>query len=502
MNRNIAAIVGMGVLLIALVFGMFVLGGDDQAGLPVHEGPAPMEYIFQYERPPVSVRLEVRGQEPFYLMRLALDEQRGVVSDSTIPGKEHLPLDTARINGVLSASRNLTLLEVVHESVEDYAPFGLEDPRARVVLDFEEQGTRTLVIGDVAPGNLGVYVRMDAHPAIYLSPVFALDNFLRPYLDFLNMSVTPLGTWPPQFESMTLGGRVRESSGEIVLVPDPDNWFRLEQPMRQEMSPFVGPSVVQSVFGIQAAGVAAVQPSRADLDALGFDAPWATVSVTGWWGGDFTLHATQPDAGGMIFLYREGMNLLYTATTHEMYWLDAQFYEVMLPFAVSFSMEELSRVDVFVQGGAGAPVPSGGESFRRAFAQHTFDFEMDERGAISVLYDGQELDSENFGRFFATLTSAAMEYLTEQPGWAIHYEDLSELELLDIPVYPVMTFVYRLRDGQERAVAFYESDIPLRHYIRVDMGRVFLTHSFYVERVIEDVARVVANERVEVFVVN
>jgi len=467
MKKKMLAIGAMCALLLVFSMGFFMLREED--ALPAQEGPRELQHLFQYEQPPLSILLEGEGRDPFTLVRLELDPQRNIVTDSTIAGKEHLPLDTARINGVLSASRNLAFLEVVHESAPDYSAFGLDPPRGRVTLDFGESGIRTILIGDVAPGNIGVYVRLENDPAIYLCPVYTVDNFLLSYLDYLNMSVTPLTGWPMEFYSMTLGGRVRESSGEIVIVAGNDGDFHMELPVRHELDPLTAPGVLYSVFGINAAGIAAVQPSTDDLASLGFDDPWSVVTVVVNDQESFTIYASEPDAGGMIFLYRERIQLLYIAVTHDMHWLDAQFHELMLPFATSPSLEELEGINV---------------SFIEGWDSHivSFNFELDDEGNISAFQADRLLDLDNFRRFFTTLTSATLEYLEDQSRQ---------------PESPVMSFLYRYRSGQERTVSFYTSDIPLRHFIRVDEGRLFLTPSFYIDRVIGDIWKVIADEHVD-----
>ena len=467
MKKKLIAIGVMCALVAAFIAGYFFLWEEAE---PPYAGPEDLVYLFRYERPPLSILLESEGNEPFTLVRLDYDPQRNLTTDSTIEGKEDLPLDTARISGVLSASRNLVFLELVHERVDDLSVFGLAPPRGRVVLDFEEFGSRTLLIGDIAPGNIGVYVMLDASPAIYLCPLYTVDNFLRPYLDYLNMNITPASGWPIDFDTMTFGGRVRQSTGEITLVTDEEG-IRLDLPIRHELNPYVGPGILHSVFGMQAIGIAIAQPSGADLADFGFDDPWAWVCVAGGEGGDFTLYATEPDAGGMVFLYREGVPLLYMAMANDLPWLDVQFYELMLPFAVSPLLEELYRIEVLSLRG----IVSSGYSF-------TIEHGQDE---VAILFEDTQLDVDNFRRFFITLTSASLEYV----------EDHSNHQ----PQDPEIIFIYRYRTGQERRVIFFPSDIPLRHFIQVDDGMIFLVPSSYVERVVTDLGRVISGQHVEAY---
>lgn len=448
MKKNLIAIGVMCVLVAALGLGFYLMLEED-APPPEIDGPAPVTYLFEYTRPPLSVRLEVPGWE-YTLLRQEYDPGRNIVTDSTIPELEGLPIDTARVNAVIGAARSLTYLELVADNIADLSPFGLELWRARVRLDFEEYGQRGILIGDVAPGNIGVYIRLEGDTAVYLSPIHGLDNFLLSALDYLDMNVTPLISWPLEFDSMALAGQVREGAGEILLVAGDDGQHRLAQPFEHELCPLSSPVVLHSPFGIMAMGVALTHPTTEDLETLGLYPAWSTLTVEGGGHGGFTLHASAPDEGGMVFLYREGVPVVYTAHGHEMLWLEVQFHQLMDPFAVSPLLEELSRVEI---------------NWHSAYGPTFFDIEREDN-ELAVYYGGRLVDMQRFENFFINLISAQLEYLESQP------EELGE---------PSISYSFIHRDGGESVVSFYPSEVPLRHYIRVDGGMVFLTPSAYIQ---------------------
>ncbi|MCL2579728.1 MAG: DUF4340 domain-containing protein [Oscillospiraceae bacterium] len=468
MRKKLMITGGLAALLLVLGLGFFIVW-QEEAHENESTGPAELAFLFQYDMPPLSAHFSGGYREPFTLLRLEIDPARNnMVSRATIPGMEDLPVDSARIGGVLGASRNLPYLELVDVEVADLRVFGLNPARATVVLDFEEQGTRTIKIGDVAPGNVGVYIQLDEDGAIYLVPVTAVDNFLLTPFDYMNMNITPMSGWPMVFDSMTLGGAVREETGEVTIVANRGE-FELTAPFAHELNPLTGPGILHAAFGMIAHRVVAVNPSQADLDALGFDRPWSTLTVEGGEYGGFSILATQPDEAGMVLIYREGVPLLYSIGEHGLLWLDVQFYQLMSPFAASPLLEELAAVQVAVFGGRGGHV-------------HVFEIERDEEDAPIVTTPDLTLDTENFRRFFTTLISATLE---------MHEDQQTE------PGRPVLNFIYRYADGTDLTVSFYESNVPLRHFARVNEGRVFLTPSSYIDRVLGDLLEVWEDRRVE-----
>ena len=483
MKKNLLAVVVMCAVLLGLSLGLYLLR-EDPAPPPELDGPTPVSYLFRYERPPLSVQITKPGGEEHTLLRLDYDPTRNLVTDATIPELEGLPLDTGMVNAVLSASRNLTYLELVTRETTNLAQFGLAEPRAIVSLDFEGLGVRTIRIGDVAPGNIGVYIQLEASGTVYLTPIHGLDNFLLSPYDFLVMDVTPIIGWPPDFDSIALAGQVRQDTGEVLIAHDADGDLQLLLPFEHELSPLYAPGMLHSPFGIVAMGVALTHPTGEDFETLGLYPAWSTLTVESREHGSFTVHASRPDEGGMVFLYREGVPVVYTAFSHSLYWLEAQFHHLMSPFAVSPLLEDLAMIDVI------------------AGRRHAFAIE----GAgdeLAVFAGEQPLDADNFRRFFTTLTSATLEFLEEQPT------ELGE---------PVARLHYFYRDGAQSFVHFYASQVPLRHYIRVGEGPswpdrtipdatlrhsipvseapVFLTPSAHLERILEDVHKVALGEHV------
>ena len=450
MKKNLIAIGVMCAALLAFGLGLYFLR-EEPAPAPELEGPTPVSYLFQHTRPPLSVRLEMPGQEPYTMMRLDYDPARNLVTNSTIPELAGLPVDTSRVSAVISASRSLTFLELVGDDIADLAPFGLAEPRGVITLDFEELGIRTILIGDVAPGNIGVYIQLESDVAVYLTPVHGLDNFLLSPYDYLDMNVTPLVGWPPDFDSITLAGQVRQDTGEILIATTNDGERRLLLPFEQEISPLSAP--IYSAFGIVAMGVALTYPTQEDLEMLGLYPAWSTLTVESREHGNFTVHASQPDEGGMVFLYREGVTVVYTAFSHGMYWLEVQFYDIMMPFAISPDWDNLVSVQLTLDG-----------------REHLLD--------ISGIFSEASTLPVVLTPLLSAIVSIPIEHFLELP--ASPYENIE----------PVMVASFFYADGSSDEISLFSSEIPLRHYIRINNNAIFLAPSSSLEEVREQLTNI------------
>ena len=267
------------------------------------------------------------------------------------------------------------------------APGGVE------VTD-ETKRTITLLIGDNAPGNAGIYLKRQDSPAIYLVPAYSLDNYLLPETAYLNLTITP-GSVAEGFDAVVLGGTVREEQGQVVIRRQGEE-YALSAPVQRPLDESMGLALLNTLLGLNADSVAAINPTREELEALGLNRPYATAQVSGSWG-EFFLSATAPDAGGMVYLYREGVPLLYTARADLLPWLDLQYIQLMDPFAYTPDIEQLQEISDLE-----------GASYRFQLTRV--------KQELSVTPDGAAIDSENFLRFYVTLISARLAEHTQQPS--------------------------------------------------------------------------------------
>lgn len=457
--------------LLALAVGLALtltwLGRSPAPEGPALSGPVETGSVSVYALPQAvrSVSVEQREGDR-YTLECHSPENR--VETATLAGFEPTLVDSSRVAGVLTASQSLEATHLLEEEPGDLALYGLEDPRARVEIADLAGNRITLLAGDTAPGNTGIYCRLEGESPVWLVPVYELNNFLSPKTAYLNRTITDGSVSSSRFAKITLGGSVREELGEITVEWDEGTGeYALSAPCAQPLDIASGLPILRALFGLQADSIAAVYPTNLELASLGLDEPYATAEIDGEHG-HYKLYATAPDLGGSVYIYREDIPLLYLSRAELLPWLAVQYTDLMDPFAFTPDIDRLSRVEV-AEGDAVYD-----------FAVEAIPGENSTRLRVTV--GDIPLDGDNFRRFYITLISARLlEHTDEAPGAGVQ---------------PTLTFTYRYRSGEEHAVRFYPG--PARRcYIQVDEGRFFLTSSAYVDRVAADLGKVLAGEEVE-----
>lgn len=460
LKKNVVILVGLIAVGVGLAAALLVLGARQELPPVTLSGAQADLPVYRLEGAVAAVAVTQGEAGGYVLEALSFEEGRGVI-EATVKGYDRQLVDTARAAGVLNASQGLEALQLLVEAPRDYAPFGLAEPRATVEVTDEAGGSVTLLIGDASPGNEGVYLRLEGERPIYLVPAYSLDNYLLSVAAYLNRTITP-GSAGEGFYKAILGGTVREELGQVVVAGGGDE-YRMTAPVNRDLEETMGYALLSSLLGLSADSVAAVDPTLEQLASLGLDNPYATVEMSGGWG-EFYLSATAPDVGGTVYIYREGVPLLYAVQAQQLPWLSLQYIDLMDPFAYTPDIDRLDYVEV-----------AEGDALYR------FDLTHGEEGGLAVSLGSTPLDPDNFRRFYVTLISAHLaEHAPEEPA----------------PQAPALAFVYRYQDGEEHRVEFCPGPAR-RYYIRADDGPFFLTQSTYLDRVREDLQRVAAGQRVE-----
>ena len=471
MKKTIIATISLAIFLAALIAAFFILQTvpEDE---PFPEALLPSPRIFELAAPVRSVRIEQAGRDPFILQNL---DYSGDISGMLI-GRETLPVNSARVTAVLRAAYNLPMVELIEEYPDDLAQYGLVSPRARVTITAADGQVATIIIGDVAPGNIGVYITLEGDSAVYLVPVFALDNYLLPEYDYLSYTITPLPEITLLFDEMIISGGYY--SGEIIILPgDIPGRFRLAEPVSHPLSN-TAHHTIRGLFGFSSGPIARIYPTEDDLAALGLDDPWAVVEVRSAQLGDFRLRFSAPDSDGMLFVFRDGVPILYTTDIESAPWLFLSWQDFMSDWAHHPHITTLSAVtvetrdltllfDIVEVTEIDEPHPE--------YEMHDYNFD------VTVRLNAEYIDGDNFLRFFELITAARLgEQTDEEPASP-----------------PILVITYH--GATDHTVSFFESVHPRRYLIETGELGGFLVSARYMDELLAGAARIAAGEIVPTF---
>jgi hypothetical protein len=471
--KRILVIVILAALAGALAVFMLIFSRDK----PAAETPPP---------PEEPVYVPAAGEDRT-ISRISVENENGGYTISRIPGEdpfiegfEDVPMNTNALSFTVNRLSRLRSRGIV-ETAADPAPFGLADPAARLALTFSDDTMGTLYVGAAAPDGINRYVMSGDGPAIHLASSTDLGDCFNRALDFADKAITPPNDSPdaPVFETITLGGLVRgKEPVSIVYRPPPEddssapgllrNPYRIIRPLEAGINTDRGLPILQSLFGLQADRVAArLGPGLSPAD-FGLAEPYSTVTVSGTLGnglGGFSLRASAPNAGGLVYIQPAGSDLVYEVEGSKLSWLGATFFDLMdrlviLPFIDSVASVELRR----------------GEALT-AFA-------LSGEGDGLVVKAGDALiDTANFRQFYQTLIAAI-------------YDEYCDMPSPEEGARPFLEIVYRYRNGRAPdTVAFYPAG-SRRVLTSLNKGRPFYTYKAYTDKIATDLERLLAGEKV------
>ena len=513
------------VLLLSLLVALVLLGAAAVLLLRARPAPpplreaAPMTQVYALSAPVRSVGIAVEGKTPYTLIRT--DTGTGaaagvgrVSTDGAIPpgeavtaviaGLESYPLIEGKVSTIFARASAMSATERLTEESDgdadnagnyavdhasdhadddtdshtpdsigdyalDYTQFGLDPPRVRVSVAADDGEQVVFLIGREAPGHAETYVRLEDDETIFLVPSLVLAYFFLSPEELLSLTVTDAESESPGFDRLILNGPTCGApDGRIVFeAAGEDGVCLMTYPVLSRVDPSAL-SALQGLFRLEASAVAAVEPSREELDAMGVEEPYAVVE--GEAGGErFVLRFTPPGADGSAYAMRDDMPVFYRIEASDLAWMGKNYFNLMEKVAFAPDIREIAEVAVET------PESSC------LFVLTTED------GRLSVTADGgesvggvQSVDVGDFRSFFRTLGSAAYVEGPEAPG------GFPDRDSFAGP--PELLFTYRFTDDREQTVSFYEG--PLRRmYAYVGDGPGYLVASTYTDRVLQELAQ-------------
>lgn len=419
----------------------------------------------------------VKGVERL-VVRNAVDEFIVIAGEVPgVQGYETVPMNIDSLARLLHIAGALRSQRMIAETADD-ARFGLAEPRATLTLYAADQ-QQTLLIGDAAPGGNYVYVKTATSPRIHLAALDDIAPYLRRAIDFVSLDIVPATT--ARIDRVTLSGAVRQNAVVIIENRDAtqgDAAYWLIQPITAVLSANKGYTLLRSLSaGLVADRVAAVG-NTAVLDSAGLHEPYSTISVSDGQDGNYTLKASAPDSVGNVYLasdytQRENappvISVVYQLPASRLPWLEATWFDLTNKLIVLPHIDTLAAVELTTLSGAVSFMLSGaGDELR-------------------VKASTQDIDTAKFRVYYQTLIAARYD----------EYADVSELP----SAAPFLEIVYRYRSGSSATdksdrVSFYATD-SRRVLSSLNGGRLFYTYLAYTDKVIADLALLLAGQAVQ-----
>jgi len=185
-----------------------------------------------------------------------------------------------------------------------------------------------------------------------------------------------------------------------------------------------------------------------------------------------TLMSSKPDENGMAYVMNSTLDVIFQVNVSELGWVTTTYEDLVNKLVIAPMVSELSKITVMTP------------SKTYAFDVKTVPKEDDETSTTTTFsYNGKELTAANFRKFYRNMMNAKHQEFTEkQPSGDV-----------------ILTFKYEYTDGRTpNVVEFFKGENRMV-YISLNGDCESLENESYVEKILEDVEKVVNNEEVKEF---
>lgn len=346
----------------------------------------------------------------------------GASSELTIRGWEKLSLDSYGLGQAASNASAMQAKEVITENAtaDDLKTFGFDNPRANVTVQLQSGSSHVILFGGNAPGSEGVYVKLKDENKIYLIADSTALPYFKPATAYVNKTITATDPEFKGFDKITLSGTDYPEPIVIERTPETEqsaagitlNTHSIMSPVKRNLDSQKGLEPLQTVYGLLANDVVAVDDSAETLEKYGLKEPAVVISVTGQTDEmTFTLQISKPDENGEVHLIKNGSKVIYELSPSAMPFLNLSVFDMMDKMVVVPNIQTVSKVILTT------PEKTYEFVLRQADEGKTLDVDcngtplpnaVDEKG-------GDVKGGENFRKLYQTMISCRYDELMPKP---------------------------------------------------------------------------------------
>ena len=465
MTKKIIAPIITLAFIVVFAFALYFLNRPPALLEETQSEPMEIHFVLGGEIPLPVKKIRVSNDEGGFTLLVEECEKSPLGTVFVLVGYEDFPISVGVAASVANISSRLVARALIAQPGSELSIYGLDPPVAMADITLTSGDIVHFYIGAEAPGNAGHYVS-NCSGAVYLVASYSVANFFNRPLDFMNRVIIPR-SHDSVFTQATLGGSFRTEQIEITKLSESDAnplfTHRINRPFSAYLDPVSGMPLILSAFGLSAEKIVG---TNTELETFGLDEPYSILELVP--GQDagvpaFTLSATRPDMYGRVYISSSLSKLIFRLPAHNVEWLEATAHDLMVRLAILPHIETVSRITVDT-----------------AAVKYIFDLGKSVDYNLLVTFDGMEIDPDVFRRFYRTLVSASFDFVAEEP----------------LPENPDLllrfTYEYNIPGKLPDVVSFYVGPAR-RAFIVLNDGQPFYTTTHYIDRVIRDVERIIAD---------
>ena len=207
-----------------------------------------------------------------------------------IDSLQDAPQYQSKYNDLMEVMKELEAVQKL-ENLQELSVYGLDQP-TKGTAHYADGTTKTILVGNAAPGGLNYYCKLEDQDDIYLVSGTTAEKFLRSTLDYVDLSLTSTvetttyttsssddtssSTTSSTLNISNITIQRKDLASPVVFTNQDNQLVQNGEPVDDVLSS----QLESAISSITASSTVAVSPTSAQRSEYGFDDPKATVSYT------------------------------------------------------------------------------------------------------------------------------------------------------------------------------------------------------------------------------
>ena len=382
--------------------------------------PTPTITLFKTEKENIAA-IKITSEGSSYTVSKGGDGKWVVNNDPAIK------ISQSKADTLAYECSSITVKQLVKENVTDFAPYGLNDPYARVEISLTDGAMQNVLIGALTADGSLRYIMLEGEDKVYAKSASGADSLALKLEKLRDASLYSVNA-----EEITAITMEKQDSHKIVLVKEeqsteegeePVYLWKMKEPLVKEISNYnLSENVLQTIPALSFDSVAA--DSASDLGQYGLDTPFATYSVSDAENTYTVLVGNENN--GSRYVKMPDSPTIYLVSNSKLEFLNVGYLQLVDKLIYLENIEGVTGVSVSGEG-------------------QNFELQIEGSGeSAGYKINGTPLSEEAFKNAYQVVLGITLDDFTT-PGTKPSGEAAA-------------TIIYHKKDGSDAKVAFYEWD--------------------------------------------
>lgn len=436
MNKKLLHIlIAAGVVVVLAAVIILLVVSNNRENERLQNEPQGIPLVDETEEDLTSVMV-VNSQDSFTAVMTEVTGSNGEKKQALrLEGYENIPAVEDAFDTLALRATHFSATRMIAEKAESVYDYGLDKPQAKFQSTFRDGSSITVSIGAPVPDDSGLYAMVEGDEAVYIVSFAYLDTFGKTQQDYISRQLIPIYTDNDalKFQSVELAGSSREQPIVITNYHDETSaqLYELTEPFPALTLDDKIQDIISSLtVGLDADGIAVINPTAEQVAEYGLDNPYSTVRFT-FEDAEYYLRIGKPqDAEGFVYVMVNDNPLIYRIAASMLEYRDYQLEDVLSSRLFTGNITQLSHVILTANG-------------------KEYDFEIDNsESQAGYILNGTRIDSDQGGMFYSNLLLLSRKEVSEKTPSASSPVLTCTLQFIDESREPTEWEVYEDGDGE------------------------------------------------------